>query len=100
MRKRTPRNELMPLVTTIGHSTHELEGFIHLLEAHEATCVIAVPPVPWRCHRSLIADALLVRGIRTEDIMSATQRADLLSMGMARAALAIRQSSQGRPSAQ
>ena len=26
--------------------------------------------VPWRCHRSLIADALTVRGIRTEDIMS------------------------------
>jgi uncharacterized protein (DUF488 family) len=30
--------------------------------------------VPWRCHRSLIADALLVRGIRTEDIMSETRR--------------------------
>ena len=30
--------------------------------------------VPWRCHRSLIADALLVRGIRTEDIMSPSRR--------------------------
>jgi uncharacterized protein (DUF488 family) len=30
--------------------------------------------VPWRCHRSLIADALTVRGIRTEDIMSPTRR--------------------------
>jgi uncharacterized protein (DUF488 family) len=30
--------------------------------------------VPWRCHRSLIADALLVRGIRTEDIMSPIRR--------------------------
>jgi uncharacterized protein (DUF488 family) len=30
--------------------------------------------VPWRCHRSLIADALLVRGIRIEDIMSPTRR--------------------------
>jgi hypothetical protein len=30
--------------------------------------------VPWRCHRSLIADALLVHGIRTEDIMSPTRR--------------------------
>jgi uncharacterized protein (DUF488 family) len=29
--------------------------------------------VPWRCHRSLIADALLVRGIRTDDIMTATR---------------------------
>ena len=30
--------------------------------------------VPWRCHRSLIGDALLVRGICTEHIMSATRR--------------------------
>ncbi len=30
--------------------------------------------VPWRCHRSLIADALLIRGIQAEDIMSATRR--------------------------
>lgn len=29
--------------------------------------------VPWRCHRSLIADALLVRGIRVEHILSATR---------------------------
>ena len=28
--------------------------------------------VPWRCHRSLIADALLVRGITTEHILSTT----------------------------
>ncbi len=30
--------------------------------------------VPWRCHRSLIADALTVRGIPVEDIMSPTLR--------------------------
>ena len=30
--------------------------------------------VPWRCHRSLIADALTVRNIRTEEIMSPTRR--------------------------
>ena len=30
--------------------------------------------VPWRCHRSLIADALLVHGIRAEHILSATHR--------------------------
>ena len=35
--------------------------------------LICAEAVPWRCHRSLIADALLVRGIRTEDIMSATR---------------------------
>lgn len=26
--------------------------------------------VPWRCHRSLVGDALLVRGIEVEDIYS------------------------------
>jgi len=26
--------------------------------------------VPWRCHRSLIADALTVRGIEVDDIIS------------------------------
>jgi uncharacterized protein (DUF488 family) len=30
--------------------------------------------VPWRCHRSLIADALTVRGIPVDHIMSATHR--------------------------
>lgn len=30
--------------------------------------------VPWRCHRSLIADALTVRGIPVEHITSATHR--------------------------
>lgn len=30
--------------------------------------------VPWRCHRSLIADALVVRGIAVEHIMTAKSR--------------------------
>jgi uncharacterized protein (DUF488 family) len=30
--------------------------------------------VPWRCHRSLIADALVARGLRVEHILSATGR--------------------------
>jgi uncharacterized protein (DUF488 family) len=146
---------------TIGHSTHALDEFIRLLEAHGATCVVDVrtvprswhnpqfnkdslpqslkqaglgyvhtpglgglrhakrdspnvgwrnasfrgyadymqtpefaqsleelirlahqdrivlmcaEAVPWRCHRSLIADALLVRGIRTEDILTVIRR--------------------------
>ena len=36
----------------------------------ERVVLMCAEAVPWRCHRSLIADALLVRGIRTEDIMS------------------------------
>jgi uncharacterized protein (DUF488 family) len=30
--------------------------------------------VPWRCHRSLISDALLIRGVRVEHIMTRTLR--------------------------
>jgi len=29
--------------------------------------------VPWRCHRSLIADALVARGIPVEEIISTTR---------------------------
>jgi uncharacterized protein (DUF488 family) len=159
--KSMPKEEPSPLVMTIGHSTHTLEEFIRLLQAHGGTCVVDVrtvprsrhnpqfnktslprslkkagwgyvhlpglgglrharrdsanlgwrnaafrgyadymqtpefaqsleelirlanqerivlmcaEAVPWRCHRSLIVDALLVRGIRAEDIMSATRR--------------------------
>lgn len=159
--KSMPKEEASPLVMTIGHSTHTIEEFTRLLQAHGATCVVDVrtvprsrhnpqfnkeslplslkqaglgyvhapglgglrhakldspnmgwrnasfrgyadymqtpefaqsleevvrlanqdrivlmcaEAVPWRCHRSLIADALLVRGIRTEDILSVTRR--------------------------
>jgi uncharacterized protein (DUF488 family) len=156
-----PEREPTPPIMTIGHSTHTLEEFIGLLQAHGATCIVDVrtvprsrhnpqfdkaflprsleqaglkyvhlpglgglrhtqgdspnagwrnasfrgfadymqtpefarsldelirlakqdqvvlmcaEAVPWRCHRSLIADALRVRGIATEDIMSLTRR--------------------------
>ena len=161
MKTAIPNEQAPPLVLTIGHSTHALEEFIRLLQAHGVKQVVDVRTVPrsrhnpqfnkdslpdslkkaalsyvhlpglgglrhakrdsvnlgwrngsfrgfadymrtpefeqsldelvrlanqgqivlmcaealpWRCHRSLIADALLVRGIRTEDIMSATRR--------------------------
>jgi uncharacterized protein (DUF488 family) len=35
--------------------------------------VMCAEAVPWRCHRSLIADALLARGIRVEEIISPTR---------------------------
>jgi uncharacterized protein (DUF488 family) len=44
------------------------------LANQEQIALMCAEAVPWRCHRSLIADALLVRGIRTEDIMSLTRR--------------------------
>ncbi len=36
------------------------------------TVIMCAEAVPWRCHRSLVGDALLIRGISVEDIMSAT----------------------------
>ncbi len=41
--------------------------------ADKSTVVMCAEAVPWRCHRSLIGDALLVRGIEVCDIFSATQ---------------------------
>jgi uncharacterized protein (DUF488 family) len=35
------------------------------------TAIMCAEAVPWRCHRSLIGDALLARGIPVENIMSA-----------------------------
>jgi uncharacterized protein (DUF488 family) len=35
---------------------------------HAQTTVMCAEAVPWRCHRSLVADALTVRGIEVEDI--------------------------------
>ena len=36
--------------------------------------IMCAEAVPWRCHRSLVADALWARGISVEHIMSATRR--------------------------
>jgi uncharacterized protein (DUF488 family) len=44
------------------------------LAGQSQTALMCAEAVPWRCHRSLIADALLVHGIPTEHIMSATAR--------------------------
>jgi len=38
------------------------------------TAIMCAEAAPWRCHRSLIADALAVRGIRVEHIMTAASR--------------------------
>jgi uncharacterized protein (DUF488 family) len=44
------------------------------LANQERIVLMCAEAVPWRCHRSLIADALLVHGVRAEDIMSPTSR--------------------------
>jgi uncharacterized protein (DUF488 family) len=40
----------------------------------ETIALMCAEAVPWRCHRSLIADALLARGIVPEEISSPTRR--------------------------
>jgi uncharacterized protein (DUF488 family) len=40
----------------------------------ERCALMCAEAVPWRCHRSLIGDALLVRGFRVEDIIGPSGR--------------------------
>jgi len=51
----------------------QIEELIELAKEHRIALMCA-EALPWRCHRSLIGDALTVRGIRTEDIVSLKQR--------------------------
>lgn len=44
------------------------------LAKQERVALVCAEAVPWRCHRSLIADALMVHGIRVEEIISETRR--------------------------
>jgi len=39
----------------------------------ERVAIMCAEAVPWRCHRSLISDALLARGVRVEEISSLTR---------------------------
>lgn len=43
------------------------------LDRRQTTAIMCAESVPWRCHRSLIADALTVRGIPVSHIMSQTR---------------------------
>lgn len=47
-----------------------IDGLIVLASEQTAT-IMCAEAVPWRCHRSLIADALAVRGVAVQHIMSA-----------------------------
>ena len=49
-----------------------LEALVELAR-RQPTAIMCAETVPWRCHRSLIADALTARGVAVEHIMSATK---------------------------
>jgi len=48
-------------------------GLAHLLEraAERSTALLCAEAVPWRCHRQLIADALVARGVEVRHITGA-----------------------------
>jgi len=56
----------------------QTEGFQQGLEElialsrEKRTAIMCAEAVPWRCHRSLVADALNVRGIPVVEILSQT----------------------------
>jgi uncharacterized protein (DUF488 family) len=43
------------------------------LAKQERVALMCAEAVPWRCHRSLIADALVVHGLRVEEIINQTR---------------------------
>jgi uncharacterized protein (DUF488 family) len=49
-----------------------LDQLIHLAQKRR-TAIMCAEAVPWRCHRSMIGDVLLVRGLRVEEITSRTR---------------------------
>jgi len=53
--------------------TSDFEAGLHRLmklAGKKRSAIMCAEAVPWRCHRSLIADALTMRGIQVDDIMS------------------------------
>ena len=48
------------------------EQLLHLMALARENCVavMCAEALPWRCHRSLIADALVVRNVKVEHIIS------------------------------
>ena len=71
------RNQSFRAYADYMQTTEFLEGLQHLIEhaSNAPLTMMCAEAVPWRCHRSLIADALIVRGWTVIDIMSPTKAA-------------------------
>ena len=48
-------------------------GRLMELASASPTAIMCAEAVPWRCHRSLIADALMVHGVEVLEVLSATR---------------------------
>jgi uncharacterized protein (DUF488 family) len=55
--------------------TQGLENLLRL-SRESRTTIMCAEAMPWRCHRSLVADALSVRGVLVVEILSATNYRD------------------------
>ena len=53
---------------TFQKGLEQLLGYIQ----KDQVAIMCAEAVPWRCHRSLVGDALLIRGVKTKDIFSRT----------------------------
>jgi uncharacterized protein (DUF488 family) len=51
---------------------HQAIETLIVLGREKRTCIMCAEAVPWRCHRSLVADALYARGVPVVEILSAT----------------------------
>ena len=60
-----------------------LGELLHVSQGRRAA-VMCAEAVPWRCHRSMIADALTARGVAVEHIMTAAKRNPHQMTGFAR----------------
>jgi uncharacterized protein (DUF488 family) len=63
-------------------ATPEFEAALASLVAladGKRVAVMCAEAVPWRCHRSLLSDALLARGVEVRHIVSGKERAHTLS---------------------
>lgn len=57
--------------------TPEFDRAINMLmewREQDRLALMCAEAVPWRCHRSLVADALAIRGVLVEEIASKTKR--------------------------
>jgi uncharacterized protein (DUF488 family) len=54
------------------------------MATQKPTAIMCAEAVPWRCHRSLIADALVARAYQVRDIMSAASAKPHILNPMAR----------------
>lgn len=53
-----------------------LQDLIRLAKSEKRVVLMCAEAVPWRCHRSLIADALVVRGLLVRHIMDTNHVSD------------------------